>query len=426
MSTMTPRKAPRWHTARCGAELTVGLIALLCACTGLAARKRFDVRSVGAITVKGSDDVRLEDVGPKGRVLILNNGPHGLDEQDPELLLWDPATKAFVKKLTPDGGHAPMRIGIPRSLRIVDARGDLVGALGYYLAVIDGKRGILKKVLCAPDLKDSRSPYNDQIMPRSFVHGVVIARRGYTGMVAAAFNYGKWPRLFLLRPPWNAPYESWRMDRFVKALAWSPDGRTLAVLYSNAFNNRLKFVAPMHRGQPLPTLPDVALIDVRTGKTRLKFFTGDFESSIAFSPDRKFIYCVGSLPANPMHGWVVREFSASSGKLMRKFKKWNFRLKGNLAVSPGGRLLVADANYARFTMAVLLYDIYGYDRIFRFVVLDILTGNVVFVHKESTGPFLLTPPRFVFSPDGKSLYVDSHRVGDGSPQIKVYSIEKRR
>lgn len=84
------------------------------------------------------------------------------------------------------------------------------------------------------------------------------------------------------------------MDLFVRALAWSPDGKTLAVLSSGAFNNedKVKIVLPgwYHVHEPSLALPDVALIDAKTGKARLKPFSGDIETSIAFGPNGKFIY----------------------------------------------------------------------------------------------------------------------------------------
>ena len=416
------------HTFLRKGVLIVGLFGSFCGWTSLAAQGRLDVRSAGSISVKGSDRTRLEDIDPDGRVLILNRDP---DSQEPDLLVWDPGTMAFVRRIRPDWTYAPRWVpsggDIPRSFRVTSARGDLVGALGYYLAVIDGKRDTLHRVLCAPDLKEPKSPYTEQSSDAwSYVHGTVIARYNYSGLVAAAFNFGKWPRLFLLRPPWNAPSASWRMDRFVKALAWSHDGKTLAVLYSNAFNDHLKFVNAWHRGGVRNTLPDVALIDLKTGKTRLKFFSGDYQSSIVFSPDGKFIYCAGFGPASPRRGWVVRKFSASNGKLVRKIKERGLKLRGDLAVSPDGRYLVADASSTRFSLGVIFNDTSGYDRRFRFVVIDTATGKVVFKHEERAADTLLVwPPTFAFSPDGEYLYVDPHLHGPGSPEIQVYSLREK-
>lgn len=421
------RTVSRWHTIRQGAVLMVSLVAIHCGCIGMAAERMLNVRQLGVVRVKGSDDIRLEDVGPKGRALILNRVP---DSQNPDLLLWDPVTKAFVKVVKPDWSSVPqpewIPFGGPHSLRMVDRRGDIIGALGYYLVLLNMGRGTVRRILCSPELKDPKSPYANRAGSASnFVRGVVIARDKYTGVVAAAFNYGKWPRLFLLRPPWNAPCASWRMDRFVRALAWSPDGKTLGVLYSGAFNNKLKIALPgwYHVREPQLAMPDVALIDVKTGKTRLKFFSGDFETSIAFSPNGKFIYCAGDLPSKPRHGWVVREFAASTGKLVREFKERGNHLKGGLAVSPNGKFLVVDANSTAWSPGVFFNDVYGYHRRFRFIILDTATGRVLFEHsKRLHNRLFLSPAKFVFSPNGTLLYVDPRLDFAKPAQIKVYSV----
>lgn len=410
----------------------VGLVVLVFGCTGLAARKRLNVRLAGVISVKESDSIRLEDIDPKGRALVLNRGNGGIRAENPELLLWDPARRAFTQRITPDWGHAAWAEWVPgvdrdpRSIKAIDQEGDMLGAFGYNLTFI-GPQKTLRKILCAPDLKDPSSPYTDQraqrTLPWGYMHGAVIARYQYGGLVAAAFNFGKRPRVFLLRPPWKAPYASWRMDRFVKALAWSPDGKTLAVLYSNVYDNDFKFIMPWRGGQPWPTLPDVDLIDIKTGKTRLKFFSGDMETSIVFSPEGKSIYCAGYDGPTTMRRYVIRQFSASNGKLLREFKKPGLRLKGNLAVSPDGRYLVADANSTRWSLGLIFNDVYGYDRRFRFVILDTATGKVVFKHQQKVGDTTLTLlPTFAFSPDGKYLYVDPHLHELGSPEIQVYSL----
>lgn len=405
----------------------VSLVAIHCGCIGMAAERALNVHQLGVVRVKGSDDIRLEDVGPKGRALILDREP---DPQNPDLLLWDPVTKTFVKSVRPDWGAVPrpewISGGEAHSFKIVDRRMDIIGALGYYLALLNMERGKVRRILCATELKDPNSPYANRAGSASnFVRGAVIARDKYTGVVAAAFNYGKWPRLFLLRPPWNAPYASWRMDRFVRALAWSPDGKTLAVLYSGAFNNKLKIVLPgwhrVHERQSV--LPDVALIDVKTGKTRLKFFSGDFETSIAFNPNGKFIYCAGDLPAKPRHGWVVREFAVSTGKLVREFKERGNHLKGGLALSPNGEFLVVDANSTTWSPGVFFNDVYGYHRRFRFVILDTATGRVLFEHsKRLHNRLFQSPAKFAFSPNGTLLYVDPRLDFAKPAQIKVYSV----
>ncbi len=116
-------------------------------------------------------------------------------------------------------------------------------------------------------------------------------------------------------------------------------------------------------------------------------------------------------------------FSVLDGKLVRKFEKGQGKLKGNLVVSPDGGYLVADANSTKWSLGVFWNDVYGYDRKFRFVVLDTATGKVAFEHEEKThNTELSSPPAFAFSPDGKFLYVDPRIKGYGSPQIEVYSL----
>jgi WD40 repeat protein len=423
----------RWKLAgqfeRHGRAVVIISLAMLCGCTTyLGGTIKINIGKAGAIRGNVNRGISLEDVDPEGRVLVMEEG---VTPDQTSLMLWDPAKNAFGRRITPDWGLVPGKgwtpsmAPNPNSFKVVDNDGNIVGALGYYyLAVIDAERGILRKVLCSPDLKDPTSPYLDpERNAWSFVPAVTIARYQYTGLIAVAFNVGRWPRLFLLRRGWIAPFASWRMKRFVRDLAWSPDGKTMAVLYSGVFNNGLKDVVPLHRGEPESTLPDVALFDVKTGNSRRSFFSGDRQSSIIFSPDGNSIYCATWNQMEPSRGWVIRHFSTSDGKLLQEFKVRGMKLKGGLAVSPDGRFLVADANSIRWSLGVIKNDVYGYDRRFRFVVLDTATGKVAFEHQEKTHDTLLaSPPNFVFSPDGKFLYVDPHLSGSGTPQINVYSL----
>lgn len=426
MNTARRKLAARY--AGGGRAVVILSLGVLCCCvTYTGDTTKSDIRKVSAIRGDFALRVSLEDVDPEGRVLVMGQGgtPYQIS-----LMLWNPAKNTFDRRITPDWGLAsgagwtPSTAPNPNSFKVVDNDGNIVGALGYYyLAVIDAQRGTLRKVLCSPELKDPTPPFLDpKTGAWSFVPAVAIARYRYTGLIAAAFNVGKWPRLFLLRHGWIAPFVSWRMERFVRDLAWSPDGKTLAVLYSGGFNNDLKDVVPLHRGEPESTLPDVALIDVTTGKPRLSFFSGDRQSSVMFSPDGKFIYCASWIQMEPSRGWVIRQFSASDGRIARTFKIRGLKLKGNLALSPDGRFLVADANSTTWTLGVIKNDVYGYDRRFRFVVLDTVTGKIVFERQERKRDTLMSfPPRFAFSPDGEFLYVDPN-YDSGTPAIDVYSL----
>ncbi len=423
----TARRKLAGQYARGGrAVVILSLGVLYCCVTYTGDTMRSDIRKVAAIRSDVTRRITLEDVDPQGRALVMGIG--GTPDQT-SLMLWNPAKNTFDRRITPDWGLASGKEWAastapdPNSFKVVDNDGNIVGALGYYyLAVIDAQRGTLRKTLCSPDLKDPSPPFlNPKTGAWSFVPAVAIARYRYTGLIAVAFNVGRWPRLFLLHRGWIAPFASWRMERFVRDLAWSPDGKTLAVLYSGVFNNDLKDIVPSHRGEPQSTLPDVALIDVTTGNARLSFFSGDRQRSIMFSPDGKFIYCATWTQMQPSRGWVIRQFSVSDGRITRTFKIGGLKLKGNLALSPDGRFLVADANSTTWSLGVIKNDVYGYDRRFRFVVLDTVTGKIVFEHQERTRDTLLSfPPRFAFSPDSTLLYVDPN-YDTGTPGVDVYS-----
>lgn len=129
---------------------------------------------------------------------------------------------------------------------------------------------------------------------------------------------------------------------------------------------------------------------------------------------------------------AVRMFSASTGDLLETVTSGRYQLHNNFALSPDGRLIVADAsthapwlllNALRHGERVL------YIKMARFVILDAQTGKLLFEHHEETaGPgYGMYPMRFGFSPDGRRLLVDPNFAGcSDNERVDVYSLDVLR
>lgn len=84
---------------------------------------------------------------------------------------------------------------------------------------------------------------------------------------------------------------NWKLPRYLEDIRWFPEGKKLAVLYSGGFDEKTNFVGA-EPGFKLSGILDVKVFDAESGRSLLRFFIGDLEAKISFSPDGSLIYSV--------------------------------------------------------------------------------------------------------------------------------------
>ena len=395
---------------------------------------RVEVKEVGRIALSNVDWLTLQDVDDRGRVLVIHNSVFGSPRRSlgvvsaqPILLLWDLSTHAFSYRL-------PLDLTVPRGSALAKAwpsifetaprqfrflsNGEVVGVVGCYVVRLDLAKGKANWILPSPDACEPQPPYfaSRNVTSRAEILSMNRRREEF----AVGVNVGKWPRLFIFGPTGDKPIASWKLDRPVTSLAWSPDGSRLAVLYDSSFDAQLKYICKLE----YPHLPNLAVFDMPSGKQEFSVFTGEPENQVAFSADGSRLYCIaqhlnwGLLGAE---GQGIKVFGASDGKKVRSFKGGPHGVGQNFSLSPDGKLIVADASTQPFS-----WEGATIDKIGRFVILNSSSGRVVFdqpgrrMHGSARG----LPYEFAFTPDGRTLLVDPWTSWGipGSFAIDVYSV----
>jgi WD40 repeat protein len=141
--------------------------------------------------------------------------------------------------------------------------------------------------------------------------------------------------------------------QYVHAVAFSPDGKTLASASDDG---------------------TVKLWDVATGKERATLKHTQGVMSVAFSPDGKTLASGGSDVINRQHGWLVHLWDVSTGKEKAALKGHTGYVT-SLAFSPDGKTLASGGRVKLWNMA---------------------TGKLIANLKETFSPV-------AFSPDGRTL-----------------------
>lgn len=269
-----------------------------------------------------------------------------------------------------------------------------------WLAVVDLRSGsIIRSLLPSPDLTDPKSPALHD--PIADPLPMVVAVSSGRGAVAVASNIGKGPRVSVFNSELTKRIKTWTFSRYIKDIAWSRDGKHLAVLYDGKFDGKGKYVGQFPQWMPV-RLPDVTIFDTTTGAKLVSFFTGGPEAEIAFSPNGTLVYTISETSnVTTLQKYAVRAFSSTSGKLVRVISPRGPHVHDEFAISPDGRFIAANAStplwHPFFTEAV------PFGNVTRLVVLDAKTGKILFSHSKRIGAAVPLNP--IFTPDGQSLIV---------------------
>jgi len=413
-----------WIAVGCLGTALLGLLS-----SSVAGEPRAPVAKVLSIPVKGRAEAVLEDVCSSG-LLLLNGITMGMN---PELLLSDPQTGRPQSEI-------PMRSWVDAQAALYKANEPWQD--GPFRCVAGGKQVaavladdlVLLDTEGKPELRRVRGPQRDPRNPFNRVmwhaNDRAMSVNPRDGSLAVAFNGGSEPRVYIYGPDLRKLIGSWALPRYIEDICWSPDGEKLGALYSGAFDGKNEFVGANPHFK-LTGIPDVEVFGANSAKSLLRFFSGDLEGKVAFSPDGGTIYTITLARYHGFKRWgrgAIRAFSAEDGRLVRILRVPGTGVRNNFALSPDGRLIVADASTPapKFFLREMIADTFSWQKVARFVILDAQTGKLMFEHHEKT-PGQATgvvPMRFGFSPDGKLLFVDANHAGWGrDSQVDVYSVE---
>ena len=116
------------------------------------------------------------------------------------------------------------------------------------------------------------------------------------GIVAAGCVVKGGSELVVVDPELKGALNRWFVPRPIQDLAWSPDGKELAVLYYDPpypWDPKTgKWVGPP---SPYPVAPNVSIFDPRSGKELLRLNTSSFDAKIGFSPEGGTLYSISDL-----------------------------------------------------------------------------------------------------------------------------------
>lgn len=223
----------------------------------------------------------------------------------------------------------------------------------------------------------------------------------------------------------------WTVARPIEDIAWSPDGKELAVLYydpPDPYDKKTGKWTGMP--SPYPVRPNVSIFDAQTGREMLRFNTSAFDSKIAFSPTGSTIYSISHYRYEMAYSsgdWqkdTLRAFNAKTGQPIKRIAVPSTGVRDNFAVSPDGRLIAADTTKP-VSMPLWRDPNSTLDVNQGFVIVDIRTGKILFREKlMRVGP--QGPPLF-FSADGSHLISNFNSDGRTSDTyINIYSLDNLR
>jgi WD40 repeat protein len=390
--------------------------ALLCV-MGFASRpkRKLEVRELPAIAVRGCSLSSMEDAADGLLLLECREGGH-----EHELFIWD-MSRGTVSKQIAATWFSDAKSGMPSSfsvvepgpLRLLGAGNEIVAGAGCHVIALAADR---ERHLDLPaDICDENSPFLSHL--RYSPWDTISVNRQRSGF-ALAFNVGSKPRLLLFRRDSQHPYAERDLPRYVNDVAWSPDARHVAVLYSGYADKDLRWVASVPGARV--TLPDISVFDAQTADEELSFFSGGPESKLEYAPDGRLIYCISQ---NRFLGYswgdwnkeTLKAFSVTDGTLVRTIRLPRNGVRNSFALSPHGKFIAADSSTDLFRV---LQEPDFVHKMGRFVVLNAESGDSLFEYHASMDGKITAPIRFAFSPDGRLLFVDFNREG-----VVSYSVD---
>lgn len=229
------------------------------------------------------------------------------------------------------------------------------------------------------------------------------------GRIAAAYNTGSSPRVFIYSADLTKKLQTWALPQYIRSICWSPDGQRIAIVYFGNYAREGDTYKMFWGGSS--GLPDVSIRDAATGRELVHYYSGSSETQAAFGPDGRVLYTVnardiaGTRPA-------IQAFDVFTGRRMRTYRA-NIPLSNELAVSPDGRFLAADG-FSRYWVPPFLENNTwgGHERI---VILDAATGRRVYEYRWNSSNELTNRP--LFSPDGQLLFA---QFDSGTSRREVY------
>lgn len=376
----------------------------------------------------------LEDVS-RGGMLLLNElggyvAPHSWNIPNPMLVLRTSGPGRQVDIPLPSWPkyqyELPQGIAeIPSGpFKFVDAGEGIVGVQGPWLVLIDVRsRKVIRRVQAlanAGDLEQRKAaiPVLKSPAPGKLVNtgkAEAVAQPPFPPIVAVSvpgnrlavtYNGPAKHWVFVYTSDLTRRVAGWEVSKPVQDICWSESGKSLAVLYRTTWNPHAA----------LASIPNVSIFDTASWKELLAFATGGYDARIAFNHDGAQLYAISGWYGTTGHAFGlqtegnIRAFSTATGRLERTLKAGRTGVRGNLVVSPDGRLIAAESTTYplrppwKFDAATIDVDA-------GFVILDVATGRLLYREKRRTQecPFL---PLF-FSPDGRELIVNFPIFGGG-------------
>lgn len=292
-------------------------------------------------------------------------------------------------------------LGPFRFLRHSDS---ILGLQSPWLVLIDIRSGKeVRRVQPADDLTDPNLGLWDYPFGGSRFS---VAVNPEDDSVAASFNFGSQPRIFIYNKDLTKLLRTWPRQRYIQDICWSPDGKSVAVLYSGKYDQNRGYVGGTPKRLPV-RLPDVEIVDARTGSTSVNFFTGGAEAKLAFSPDGSLLYTVSTMRdlgyrPGDLGREVMRAFSPKTGGLLRTLRASGTGLRFQFSFSPDGRYIAANASTPISHFHMFSEGDSAGDNA-SVVVLDAATGKAMFTCRRQTRLSYGLDP--MFSPDGRELIV---------------------
>lgn len=362
------------------------------------ARPASPVRVAWQIDIKDPYGGVLQDVSRRGLMLVESRGPGGKGSWLPVLDIWPegrdvPSAQILLSSWPKYEKELPAGLRGSGSCKFIGAGDQIVCAQGPWLNLIDvSAKTEIRRIAGTKDLAgldwDATLGAIEFLETPDF--STVLAVSPTKGRIAVAYNTLKNPKILLYSHDLRTTLDSWQARNYIEGLFWSRDGRRLGVLYWNPylpFNRKGKFTG-WHPGVALSGVHDVSIFNVDSGKELLSFATKYVETKAAFSPDGKAIYVIAHTLMNVGYerksDWereTLREFSATTGNLIRTFKVSRTGVRNNFAVSPDGRFIAAECNkdtHSDWYYMLRLRENLGNDIRAGFVMLDSSSGRVVF------------------------------------------------